>query len=205
MPTILLIRHAENNYVSGQRLAGRLPGVHLNEKGYIQTQNLVARLQKLPIKAIYSSPLERAIETAEPIGQALNLEVSIRQGLNEVDYGDWQGKTLKSLSRRKLWRTVQAFPSRMRFPGGESFADAQWRVSQELEKIARSHSHKEMLVCVSHSDLIKLAVAYFIGLPIDMFQRLNISPASITILRLGDMGASLWALNYESSITLPGE
>ena len=203
MPIILLIRHGENDYVKKHRLAGRIPGVHLNANGQKQAQALAEKLGSAPVKAIYSSPLERAVETAAPIAQALGLEIQPRQGLVEVDFGEWQDQRLKALSRTKLWKVVQAAPSRMRFPGGEAIVDAQHRICQELEAIARGHEPKDMVVCVSHSDPIKLAVAYFIGLPLDMFQRLNVAPASITALHLGEAGSHLLNLNYEISLSFP--
>ncbi len=205
MPVFLLIRHGENDYVKKGRLAGRLPGVHLNENGRQQAQAVAEKLKGAPIKAVYSSPLDRTMETAAPIAQAAGLEVIPKQGLIEVDVGDWQDKKVKGLSRLKMWRIVQSAPSRMHFPNGESFAEAQQRIVQELEAMTRQHEVKDLVVCVSHSDPIKLAVAYFIGLPLDMFQRLHAAPASITALHLGEAGGHLLSLNYEISLTLPKE
>ena len=199
MPTILLIRHGENEYVKQGRLAGRLPGVHLNEKGRTQAQVVAEKLNGAPIKAIYSSPLDRTMETAEPLAKALGLEITPREGLLETDFGEWQGKTLKSLRRRKLWRTVQNAPSLMRFPGGESFAECQLRICREIETISVQHKPKDKIACVFHSDPIKLAVAYYIGLPLDNFQRLAIAPASITTIHISDSGSHLIQLNVEAS------
>ncbi len=198
MPTFLLIRHGENAYVAKGRLAGRQPDVHLNENGRAQAAALAETLRGLPIRAVYSSPLERTMETAAPIAEVLRQQVHPHEGLLEVDFGEWQDKTLKALRRRKLWRTVQENPARMRFPGGETFAQAQQRIVSALESLAQTHPDpKAVLVCVSHSDLIKLAVAYYLGLPLDLFQRLHIAPASITILRMPPQGsAALLALNY---------
>ncbi len=186
MPTILLIRHAENEYVKKGRLAGRLPGVHLNQKGRQQAQALAERLKEKPIRAVYASPLARTMETAAPLAAALNLDVRAHDGLLEMDFGDWQDKTLKQLRRRKLWRIVQQTPSRMRFPNGESFTEAQGRMVNALEELSREHGPKELIACVSHSDCIKLAVAYYLGAHIDLFQRIMIAPASITTLHLGE-------------------
>jgi probable phosphomutase (TIGR03848 family) len=202
MPVFLLVRHGENDYVKKGRLAGRLPGIHLNKNGRGQAQTLAEKLSSAPVKAIFSSPLERALETAEPIARALNLEVAQRPGLIEVDVGEWQDQRVKGLSRQKLWKIVQGAPSRMKFTGGESFADAQHRICQELEMLAGQHEAKDLVVCVTHSDPIKLAVAYFIGMPLDTFQRLHISPASITALLLGEGPAHLLTLNYEISFSL---
>jgi probable phosphoglycerate mutase len=200
---ILLVRHGENDYVKTGRLAGRLPGVHLNEKGREQAQAVADKLTGAAIKAVYSSPMERAMETAEPIARALGLEVVVRQGLIEVDVGDWQDKKLKGLKRLKIWRKVQIMPSVMRFPGGETFAQAQHRITQELQTLADQHEPKDIIVCVSHSDPIKLAVSYFIGQPLDLFQRLSVMPASITALYFGEEGSFLVTLNYDLSFTLP--
>jgi probable phosphomutase (TIGR03848 family) len=201
MPAILLIRHGENDYVKKGRLAGRMPGVHLNQKGREQAQALAEKLRGTPIKAVYSSPLERTMETAEPIAKALDLEVIPCDDLLEVDFGEWQGKTLKGLRRLKLWKRVQRSPATMRFPGGESFAEAQFRACRALEHIAGQYEEKDLIACVAHSDLIKLAVAYFLGLPLDLFQRLYIAPASFTVLALGPDGSFLVTLNYDLSFT----
>ncbi len=182
MPTVLLIRHGENDYVKKGRLAGRLPGVHLNDKGLAQAKNLALFFTDKPIKAVYASPLDRTMETAAPIAKSHNLKVISRDGLNEIDMGKWEDKTIKQLSRQKLWTTVQQNPSRFRFPEGESFAEAQLRIANEIESISGLYKQKDMVICVGHSDMIKLAVAYFIGLPLDKFQGLIVQPASITCL-----------------------
>ena len=200
MPLFLLIRHGENEFVQNGRLAGRRPGVHLNEKGQAQARAIAERLKSAPVKAIYSSPLERALETAAPLAAARNLEVLPREGLLETHYGEWQGKTLKSLHRRRLWRLVQGSPSRVRFPGGESFAECQLRVIQELQTIASLHKPKDLLACFFHADPIKLAIAFYLGMPLDYFQRLIIAPASITSLALSETGARLLNLNFDSTL-----
>ncbi len=203
MPIILLIRHGENDYVKKARMAGRLPGVHLNERGKAQAQALAERLADAPIKAIYSSPLERAIETAAPLAEALKLEIQIRPGLLETDVGEWTGHTLKSLRRLKAWRTVQAAPSLFRFPGGESFAETQHRVCREIEAICAEHEPKDLIACVAHADPIKLAIAYYLGLPLDHFQRLVVAPASISVLSIGETFSQLINLNYDLSFNFP--
>jgi probable phosphoglycerate mutase len=204
MSLILLVRHGENNYVKKNILAGRLPEVHLNEKGRSQAQAVAEKLKSLPIKAVYSSPLERAMETAEPLAKALGLEIVQRPGLIELEIGEWQGQPLKSLQKLKAWRKVQGNPSRFRFPGGETFLDTQHRICSELEALAALHQPKEIIACISHADPIKLAVAYYLGMPLDHFQRLSVSPGSITAIFLGEMGAQLVTLNYDLSLSLPG-
>lgn len=200
MPTIILIRHGENEYTKTGRLAGRLPGVHLNEKGQQQAAKLAQVLATAPVKAIYSSPLERTLETAAPIAAALSLEITQRAGLIELDMGEWQGKTLKALRHLKAWRVVQQRPSLFRFPGGESFVEAQLRFVREIEALCALHDPKDLIICVSHSDMIKLAAAYYQGLPLDLFQRLMISTASMTTMHVGEEGAFLVNLNVPAVV-----
>lgn len=187
MTTILLIRHGENNLV-GKRLAGRLPGVHLNDKGQQQAQQVAQVLCKAPIKAIYSSPLERAVETAQPLAQALGLEVQMAPGFIELGYGDWQGKTLKQLGRLKLWKVVQEKPSEMRFPNGESFLEVQARAVAEFQRIAAAHGEQDLVACFSHGDIIRLLVSYYLGMPLDLFQRVAANPASISMISVDKNG-----------------
>jgi probable phosphomutase (TIGR03848 family) len=203
MPTILLTRHGENEYVAKGRLAGRLPGVHLNENGKKQAQALAEALGQAPIKTVYASPLDRTIETAEPIAQALGMKVTPEPGLLEVDFGDWQDKTIKQLRRRKLWKTVQNAPTRMRFPGGETFAHAQQRIVECIEALSSKHKPQDLIVCVSHSDIIKLAVAYYLGLPLDLFQRLVVAPASMSTLHIAENWARVVNINHAVSLGFP--
>ncbi len=186
MTTLLLIRHGENNLV-GKRLPGRLPGIHLNERGVKQAEALVPALQKAPIKAIYSSPLERALETAEPLARALGLEVKVIPGLADVDPGEWAGRTLRSVRRLKAWKTVTGQPSAFRFPGGESFAEAQARVVAELDALAAAHP-EDVIACFSHADVVRLATAHYLNMPLDSFQRLGADTTSITVVHIGKDG-----------------
>ncbi len=197
MPTILLIRHGENQYVKKGKLAGRLPGVHLNETGLAQAEALGKALADTPLKAVYSSPMERTMETAAPIAAARKLEIIPRPGLLEVDFGTWQDKSFKQLHRRKLWKVVQANPSLARFPEGESFAEAQGRIVRELETLTGMHKPQDIIACVGHSDMIKLAIAYYLGLPLELFQRLTVDPASISALFIGGHGVRLYNLNQK--------
>ncbi len=195
MAVILLIRHGENDTV-GKTLAGRLPNVHLNEKGQAQARRLAAGLAALPIKAVYASPLERAQETAEPIARVHGLPVKTLPALLEVDFGAWQGQRLSRLKRGRLWKTVQDNPASFRFPKGESFAEAQARVAAGLTAISEQYGGKDMVVCAAHSDVIRLAVAHFLGLPLDHFQRVQIAPASVTVLVLNGGKAFFGPINY---------
>jgi probable phosphomutase (TIGR03848 family) len=202
MTSIILVRHGANSYVEKGRLAGRKPNVHLNKLGKKQAAAVGAELAKVPIRAIYSSPLERTMETAQLIAKPLGLKVKPRIGLIELDFGEWQDKKLKDLSKTEDWKIVQFIPSRMCFPAGETFYEAQYRIVKELDVLSRKHSDDEVIVCVSHADVIKLVVAFHLGMPIDLFQRLHIAPASLTILKFSKHGAQLLALNYESAFTL---
>lgn len=195
MTIVYLIRHAENDFV-GKKLAGWLPGVNLNARGLEQAAALAAAMAEIRLKAIYSSPLERAQQTAAPLAAAKKLAMETRADLGELRVGTWEGKTLKALRRRKLWPLVQFAPSRVRFPEGESFAEAQTRIIGDIEQLRARHSSPQAAIaCVSHADMIKLAIAYYLGLPLDLFQRLEISPASISVLRIEDRFARLITLN----------
>ena len=196
MPLVLLIRHGENEFTRTGKLAGWTKGVNLNEAGRKQAEGLVERLKGAPIKFIYSSPLERARETAAPLAAARGLPVAIRPGLGEVQYGQWTGKSLKVLGRTKLWKVVQQLPSTMRFPEGETMRGAQMRMVDAIDEIVRAHpSPKAVVALFTHSDPIKLAVAHYLGMPLDLFQRLMISTASVTVLRLGHGQPGLVKLN----------
>jgi probable phosphomutase (TIGR03848 family) len=202
MALILLVRHGENEYTRTGRLAGWTKGVSLNEGGQKQAQALVGRLKPLPIKHIYSSPLQRARETAAPLAEARGLKVEVRDGLGEVGYGEWTGKSLKRLARTKLWRVVQGLPSAMQFPEGETMRGAQLRLVDALERIARAHP-KDLVAVFSHSDPIKLAVAFYLGVPLDLFQRIQIQTCSVTVLRLGQGAPSLVKLNDTGPFEAP--
>ena len=203
MPIILLIRHAENDYVKTGRMAGRLPGVHLNERGQQQARELADALAQAPIKTLYSSPMERALETAVPIAEKLGLEVQVRAGLVEADIGEWSGMELKAARKLPEWKIVQAAPSRFRFPGGESFVEIQTRLVNEIEAIARENDKDALLACVLHADPIKLIVAYYMGMPLDHFQRLGCDTASVSMLMLGGAGAGLLKLNQRPPFSFP--
>ncbi len=185
MTEVYLIRHAENDWVESGKLAGRLPGVHLNVYGQAQAQALGERLASAPLKAVYSSPLERALETAQAVvAHHPGLAVQTLEGVNELQYGVWEGATLKSLAGRKLWWVVQAFPSRAEFPGGETLRAAQMRAVDAIETVMQRHP-RETIAVISHSDIIRLIMAHYLGVHLDVFQRLVISTASISVLSLG--------------------
>lgn len=198
MTELLLIRHAINDWVNTGRLAGWTPGVHLNSDGLAQARALGERLANVPLAAIYSSPLERTIETAQAIAAhhpALGVEPL--EQIGEVRYGQWQGAKLSALRRQKLWQTVQIYPSRAHFPSGEAIRQAQARAVDALETLVARHPGQRVAV-VSHSDVIKLIVAHYLGAHIDLFQRIEISPASISIIRLGSDRPYIMSLNDTS-------
>ncbi len=201
MTVFYLIRHAENDWI-GKRLPGRRPGLHLNARGRAQAEALALALADVPFVAIYTSPLERARETAAPLARRHGLRLRSREALAEVDPGAWEGQLLSRVRRQMLWRVVQQAPSLVRFPGGESFLDVQGRVVGELENLRRLHPG-ETVACVSHADVIRVAVAFYLGLPLDLFHRLTVSPASITVLRVEDDGVRLVCLNDTRAAELP--
>ncbi len=196
MTLLFLIRHGENDYLKKGRLPGRIAGIHLNEHGKEQAAALAQSLGKLPIKAIYTSPLERAVETAGPLARTLKLEIQLCPDLMDTHVGKWEGVELKKLYKKPLWKIVQAAPSRARFPEGESFQELQTRVVNVIETIQAAHK-KDIVAVVFHADPIKIAIAYYLGLPLDAFQRLSIDAGSVSMLVLGDSGARLTALNLK--------
>ena len=185
MTTLLLIRHAVNDYVKTGKLAGRMAGIHLNEDGEAQAAALGERLATAPLEHIYASPMDRTMETAIAIAKHhTQLQVESCQAIGEVHYGDWEGKAIGELQRRKMWDVVQEYPSRAVFPNGESMRGVQVRIVNAIEALLPRHPN-QMIALVFHADLIKMALAHYLGMHLDVFQRLVISPASISTLHLG--------------------
>lgn len=185
MTTILLVRHAVNDFVKTGKLAGRMAGVRLNAEGVAQAQALGRRLAEAPLSRIYASPIERTMETASAIAKHHpSLSVQAHPAITEVDYGDWQGKAIGELQGRKMWAVVQEYPSRARFPNGETMRGVQTRIVNTIEALVQAHP-EQMIVLVFHADLIKMALAHYLGMHLDVFQRLVIAPASISTMRLG--------------------
>ena len=199
MPILLLIRHGENDYSKKGKLAGRLPGIHLNERGQKQAEELGKTLAEVPIKAIYSSPLERAMETAAPIANARKLSIIQEPGLLESNVGKWQGQSIRKLALTKYWKVIQHAPSRAGHPDGETFLQVQTRITSTLDSIVKKYKPQDIIACVFHADPIKLAVAHYLGLPLDHFQRLGCDTASLTMLYISESGASLMKLNQHPS------
>jgi probable phosphomutase (TIGR03848 family) len=180
--------------LTARRLVGRTTGVHLSKLGLQQAASLVTRLQGVPVAAIYSSPLDRSLETAAPLAAERRIEVTPDAGLSEVDYGAWAGQEFRHLRKTQLWKRVQVRPADARFPDGEAVREAQARIIGSLETIANQHP-KECVVVFSHSDMIKFAVAHLVGLHLDLFQRLVISPASVSAIVIGGSAPALVRLN----------
>jgi probable phosphomutase (TIGR03848 family) len=197
MSLILLIRHGENDYVKEGKLAGRIPGVHLNAKGQREANDIADALKDSPISAVYSSPMERAIETAEPLAKVKGLKIIVTEGLIETDIGEWKGQELKKVRKLPAWKIVQNSPSRFRFPDGESFQEEQTRLVSAVEKIYDNHKPDDLVVVVSHADPIKLIISYYLGMPLDHFQRLACNTGSLSILKLDKNGAALHGLNLK--------
>jgi len=182
--TLLLVRHGLNDYV-GRALAGRTPGVHLNDEGHAQAGRLAARLASLPIAAVYSSPLERAVETAQPIAAARSLELHLCEAAMEIDFGEWTGRTIAELDGDPLWQRFNTERSTTRAPGGELMAEVQARMAGGIEAIRAAHPGETVLL-VSHADAIRAALAHYAQVSLDAIGRFEIRPASVTTLRLWD-------------------
>lgn len=193
MTRFLLIRHATTDAV-GQRFSGRLPGVPLNATGQNQAQQLAARLASLPVHAVYTSPLERATQTTEYLCATNGLTPVVEEAFIELDLGEWTNKTFQELHDDPQFHLFNTFRSGTRIPGGELMLEAQARIVAGLQRLAGQHPQQTVAV-VSHSDLIKAAVAHYAGIPLDLFQRLEIAPASVSVLEIWAESARLVALN----------
>lgn len=191
---ILLVRHGQTP-TTGKVLPGRAAGLHLAEAGNAQAHRVAERIAELPrVDAIYASPLERARETAAPIAKALKQRVKIDKGLLECDFGDWTGAELGKLMKLPEWSTVQKAPSTFRFPSGESFTEMQTRMVTALDRIRAAHPGGTV-VCVSHADPIKAAVAHAMGTHLDLFQRIVIGTCSVSAIAYSGHGPIVLTVN----------
>lgn len=190
---LFLIRHALTAQ-TGERLSGWTPGIPLSEEGRAQAARLAERMRPIPIDAVYASPLDRTVETAKPLASSKGLRVRVRDAFGEVNYGDWTGRRLRTLAKTKLWRQVMARPSGVRFPGGETIAETQARAVAAVEDLRAKHP-RESIAVVSHADVIRILVAYYAGIHLDLYQRLVISPVSVSALWLGDGMPRVLAVN----------
>ena len=196
-PTLILfVRHGQTP-TTGVELYGRKPGVHLSELGLSQAESVAERISEMNqrgIAAIYSSPLVRTRETATPISNALGIPIKQSRGLIELDVGDWTGRKLNQLRKLKAWSTVQKCPSGFRFPNGESFVEMQTRISQTVDGFVSEHPGATV-VAVSHADPIRALIAHAMGTHLDLFQRIVVSPCSVTAILYTPNGPVVLAVN----------
>jgi broad specificity phosphatase PhoE len=209
---VLLVRHGATE-TTGKELPGRAPGLHLSDTGRRQAEDVAGRISAMAqpppndlpkgngqrpkpprVAAVYASPLERTRETAAPIAEALGLDVVPDEGLLELDMGEWTGMELKAAMKRKEWATIQRYPSGFAFPGGESFLAMQTRMVSTLDRLRVAHPG-ETVVAVSHADPIRAAVAHAMGTHLDLFQRVVVSPCSLTAIAYGDGGPIVLKVN----------
>lgn len=194
-PTVvLLVRHGRTP-TTGTHLPGRAPGLHLSEEGRAEAEATAARIAALPrVDALYSSPLERARETAAPIAKARGLKVVPHKGLLECDYGEWTGAELEELRKRPEWKVVQQYPSGFAFPGGETMAGMQRRFVDTLRSLAAAHPGGTV-VAVAHADPIRAAIADALGSHLDQFQRIVVGTASVSAIAYGELGPAVLCVN----------
>lgn len=195
MPRLLLIRHGSHELL-GRELVGRRSGVHLSEKGRAEAEALARRLRTAGLVELHCSPRERAVETAEPICRALSLPLRIEPALEEMDFGEWTGRSLDSLRSLALWQRFNRDRAMTRVPGGETMAEVAARMARFMDAVSQRHDDGETAVAlVGHGDPIRAAIAQAIGLPLDFMLRFDIAPASLSILRTGEHGVLLERLN----------
>ena len=201
MATVILVRHGRTTANASGTLAGRMPGVRLDDLGAEQARRAGERLAGVPLAAMVSSPMERCRQTAKAIlaGRADGLKVGSEKGLSECDYGEWQGRQLQDLAKEPLWKVVQTQPSAAVFPGGESLATMQGRAVSAVRRhdaaVEQEHGSGAVWVAVSHGDIIKSVLADALGMHLDLFQRLHVDPASISIVRYTDSRPYVLASN----------
>lgn len=193
MTTYLLIRHAAADHV-GRRLAGRSAGVRLNGHGVEQARALAASLAETPLSGVYSSPLERARETATPLAEAHGLEVHVSDAFHEVDFGEWTGMDFDALEKRPEWRSWNEFRSTARPPGGEAMQEVVGRALRGLEAIAAVHAGERVAI-ITHCDVIRPLLAHFAGMPLDHLLRLEIDTASISTVEVNPWGPRILGIN----------
>lgn len=187
MPTVILVRHGRSSANSSGILAGRLPGVELDDKGRDQAAALGERLAAVSLVAAVTSPLERCVQTARGALGGRDLALVEDLGLVECDYGEWSGRLIKELATDDLWKVVQQHPSRAAFPGGETMHDMSARAVAAVRgrdaAIQEAHGENAVWLAVSHGDVIKAILADAYGMHLDTFQRVVVDPASVSIVR----------------------
>ena len=202
MTIFYLVRHGVTSH-TGHRLSGRMPDIHLSDAGRSEAEVAATSLAKVRLKSIYSSPIDRCIETARVIAKKHRLVVRTRKDLAEVEYGTWTNRSLKAVARTKLWSSVQKWPSGTRFPEGESFVEIQARGVAVLEDLRIRHP-KDRICVVSHGDVIRLVMAHYMGIHLDLFQRILVTPSSISVLSVTDSGPLVLTLNAPPGSPLGG-
>ena len=188
-----LIRHASHDQL-GRTLSGWTPGVHLNAAGRLEADWLAGQLAESQVEAVYTSPLECCVETAEAIAAAVPCALRVRDELGEIRFGEWTGRSFAELESDPLWLQFNAHRSRVRIPGGETMADVQRRVVRQLENLQARHGFGPVVV-VSHGEVLGAAIAYFLGLSLDALARFELAPASISVAAFEPDGPRLHGLN----------
>jgi probable phosphomutase (TIGR03848 family) len=198
--TVILLRHGHSVSNGSHTLAGRSPGVDLDDKGRAQAAALVDRVGPLPIKALVCSPLLRCERTLEPLAAALSLEPVVDDRLTEVDYGEWTGRKIGDLVKEPLWGVVQAQPSAAVFPGGEGLAQVQARavaaVREHDRLLHEQHGGDALWLACAHGDVIKAVIADALGIHLDGFQRITVDPASMSVIRYTPMRPFVVHVNH---------
>jgi probable phosphoglycerate mutase len=188
-----LVRHAAHELVD-RVLCGRMPGVSLGDEGRAQARRVAERLSRERVAAIHTSPLERACETAAPIGERLGLAPEVHEAINEIELGEWSGRSFADLQEDPRWQGWNSARSVSRPPGGETMLEVQARVVGHMQRVRAEHGDRAVLL-VSHADVIKAALLYCLGMPLDGYRLFDISPASISTVAMGDWGAKVLSMN----------
>jgi broad specificity phosphatase PhoE len=194
MAIFYLIRHGTNDLVASHTLAGRQPGIHLNEAGRAEAAHLAARLAHAQINHIFSSPLERAIETAEPLAERLKLPIQVAEGFLELNSGEWTNRKFADLESAPDWKIWNQYRTGGITAGGELFLQVQARMVGEIETLRRKYPNDRIAI-FSHGDPLRAVLLYYLGMSLDLFHRLEISPCSYSKIELTDFGARLHCLN----------
>ena len=198
MAVFLLVRHGHND-VLGRRITGRQPGVDLNARGRAQAEALAERLADYGIDFIFSSPLARARQTAEPVAARIGIPVQVCEAINEIAFGEWEGRTLEELAADPGWQNFNRVRSVTRPPGGELMCEVQARMVGAIEALRVGHP-QSVLALFSHGDPIKAALAHYMELPLDFVQRLEVSPASVSVLSVEDWGPGVLGINLTQAL-----
>jgi len=196
MPVLWLVRHGKTDLI-GKKLCGNLPGIHLNKEGCQQAQKTADYMHRYEVKAVYSSPIERALETAQAIASRQSLQVQEAEFLREINFGELQGLDAPDLRQHPAWQDFLEHPSRVRFPQGESLAEAQDRVVTGLDALAVTMGDSDQVVCVAHCEVLRLVVCHAIGLPLEKLHTLTIDPASVSKLEWTARRKKLYLLNWQ--------